>query len=217
MPYKFKKKAKKKPCTICKNKIRIGQLSKHMKVCKTFFQWYKVFLTEAGYKRYICLACGMKKTSSKDKIISHLQARHFELIRNGNFKCRPTFEDETKKYVIFSVESRNSTNEIQKLTDTTDTQEQLPLNVSEFNNSDGKNKDVKTRVCPICLKMWSNWSKKDFLLHQAMCNFIKEEKEGDLKYMIQDLEGKKKKFQTIRRLGKLGKGPGGRAGGKGRE
>ena len=140
MPYNSKKKAKKKPCTICKNKIRIGQLSKHMKVCKTFFQWYKVFLTEAGYKRYICLACGMKKTSSKDKIISHLQARHFELIRNGNFKCRPTFEDETKKYVIFSVESaRNSANEIQKWTDDTDTQEHLPLNLSESNNQPLKN------------------------------------------------------------------------------
>ena len=187
MPYKFKKKAKKKPCTICKNKIRIGQLSKHMKVCKTFFQWYKVFLTEEGYKRYICLACGMKKTSSKDKIISHLQARHFELIRNGNFKCRSTFEDETKKYVIFSVESRNSTNELQKLEGT---QEQLPF--AELNSDKSDEKDVKTRVCPICLKMWSNWSKKDFTLHQAMCNFVKEEKEGDLKNMIQDLEGKKK-------------------------
>jgi len=145
----------------------------------------------------------MKKTSLKDKIISHLQARHFELIKNGKFKCRSTFEDETKKYVIFSVESRKSTNEIQKWTDDTDTQEQLPLNVSEFDNSDDK--DVKTRVCPICLKMWSNWSKKDFTLHQAMCNFIKEGKEGGLKNMIQDLEGKKNNLPKIRRLGKAWK------------
>ena len=67
----------------------------------------------------------------------------------------------------------------------------------QSNNCD-KNKETKTRICPTCLKMWSNWSKNDFAQHQAMCNLNyanddcnEKDKEENLQKMIQELDGKK--------------------------
>ena len=66
---------------------------------------YKVYLTEAGFKRYICLACGMKKSSSKERIISHLRSRHFHLISDSKFKCKSTILD--NKEIQYSIQWNN--------------------------------------------------------------------------------------------------------------
>ena len=170
---KMKRKPRKKSCTICKKKIRAGFMSNHFKVCKTFFQWYKVYLTEDGFKRYMCCFCGMKK-SSKDKIISHLQARHFDMVNDGRLKCKAKFLDnKTKMFIIEGMKNN-------------------------VNKQDWTNQDKRTRVCPICFKMWANWSSKDFAQHKIMCQFsgldnievVTDDEEQDWQSLIQELKGK---------------------------
>ena len=179
---KMKRKPRKKSCTICKKKIRAGFMSNHIKVCKTFFQWYKVYLTEDGFKHYMCCFCGMKK-SSKDKIISHLQARHFDMINDGKLKCKAEFLDKTTKMFIIEGMKNSATKDLSNI---------------KQSNKDWTNQDRKTRVCPICFKMWANWSSKDFAKHKIMCQFSdiddieveSDNEEKDWESLIQELKGK---------------------------
>ena len=131
---------------------------------------YKVYLTEAGIKRYICLACGMKKSSSKERIISHLRSRHFHLISDRKFKCKSTILDNNE--IQYSI---------------------------QWNNKDyyENKEDKRIRVCPICFKMWPNWSRRDFSHHEIMCKLLEleyiygmSERSRIVERLIQDLQSK---------------------------